>query len=177
MDMDKNQSQLLKMITAIVNIDGFDLSFGDGKYILSNMIAKYSNSGKIFLSEKTKNILEEKGCDTTGEVKYLSKFYGKSSTFYKKHKIQFVVEHVIPCGVLLKMILDSDKTIKTIKNLLDSNKIVMVLKDEDDNLNKLGLSHKTTDDFNIESNIWGRYNKVGIVVTDNYFTNSGSIFR
>ena len=53
----------------------------------------------------------------------------------------------------------------------------MVLKDEDDTLNKIGLSHKTTDDFNIESNIWGRYNKVGIVVTDNYFTNSGSIFR
>ena len=83
MDMDKNQLQLLKMITAIVNIDGFDLSLGDGKYILSNMIAKYSNSGKIFLSEKTKNILEEKDCDTTGEVKYLSKFYGKSSKNFK----------------------------------------------------------------------------------------------
>jgi hypothetical protein len=175
--MNKHQDQLLKMIFSLVNIEGgIDLDFGDSKYLLSNMIAKYGNCGKIFLSEKTKLALEKVGYVTSGEIKYSSNFYGKSSTFYKRNKIQFVVEHVIPCGILLKMILDSDKTIATIKNLLDINKVVMVLKEEDNKINSLGLGDKITEDFTTD-NIWGRYTKSEIVVTENYFINTGSIFR
>ena len=177
MKSEKHKELLLEMIVSLSNIDSLDLNLGDSRYLLSNIIAKYTNCGKIFLSEKTKKLLEEASIKTYGEVKYKSKFYGKKSTYYKTHKVQFIVEHVVPCGVILKLILESDKTKKTIEKILDCNKVVMLLKEEDLLLNQSGYSKKTTDDFEVYSNIWGRYSKSGISVSENYFINTGTIFR
>ena len=52
--MNKNQELLLEMIYRVAGIETLDLSVGDSKYLLSNMIAKYTNSDKIYLSKKTK---------------------------------------------------------------------------------------------------------------------------
>ena len=43
--MNRDQEMLLKSIYSIVNMDGLDLDYGDMKYLLPNMIAKYSNRG------------------------------------------------------------------------------------------------------------------------------------
>lgn len=173
----ENKELLLEMIYRVSSIDNIDLNVGDSKYLLSNMIAKYSNSDKIYLSVKTKELLETKGYKTEGEIKYLSQFYGKTCSFYKKHKVQFVVDHVIPCNVVLSHIMNSNKDKETIRNILDNNKVVMLMKEEDELLHKIGYGKKTCDEFNINNNIWGRYNKANIVVTDNFFINTGSIFR
>jgi hypothetical protein len=53
----------------------------------------------------------------------------------------------------------------------------MLLREENDTLNSLGLSSRVTKDFSIENEIWGRYNRAGILVSDNYFINTGTIFR
>ena len=55
--MNRDQEMLLKSIHSIVNIDGLDLEYGDMKYLLPNMIGKYSNRGKIYLSDSVVNIL------------------------------------------------------------------------------------------------------------------------
>jgi hypothetical protein len=175
--MNKNQELLLEMIYRVAGIETLDLSVGDSKYLLSNMIAKYTNSDKIYLSKKTKDLLESKNIGIFGDVKYQSQFYGKRCSFYKKNKIQFVVDHVIPCNVMLSHILSSDKEKETIKKILDNNRVVMLLKEEDDLLHKLGFGKKTCEEFHIETNIWGRYEKASIEVTENYFVNVGSIFR
>ena len=175
--MNKNKELLLEMIYRTVGIEFLDLSYGDSKYLLSNMIAKYSNSGEIYLSQKVKDILDRYDFPSFGNIKYRSKFYGKTCSFYKKHKIQFVAEHTIPCGILLDLILDSDKTKETIREILDYNKVVMILKEEDLVIQKMGLRDKVCNDFNVKENIWGRYKECGIIVTENYFNNIGPIFR
>ena len=174
--MNKDQEILVKSIHSIVNIDGFDLNYGDMKYILSNMIAKFTNRGKIYLSEKTKNELLLRDFKIGGEIKYKNMFYGKNCKFYKKHKIIFVVDHVIPCGVILKMILESDRTLNKIVEILLLNVVVMLLKDEDNELNKMGYRINVNENFTI-NNIWGRYEDVGIKVTESYFEDIGTIFR
>lgn len=175
--MNKNKELLLEMIYRVSSIKNLDLTVGDSKYLLSNMIAKYTNSDKIYLSKKTKELLESKETTIGGDVKYLSKFYGKTSSFYKKHKIQFVADHVVPCNIMLTHILNSDKEKETIRKILDNNKVVMLLKEEDELLHKIGFGKKVCDQFHIENNIWGRYNKSNIQVTDHYFVNTGPIFR
>lgn len=175
--MNRDQEVLLKSIHSIVNIDGLDLEYGDIKYMLSNMIAKYGNRGKIYISEKVKSVLEEFGVSMNCGVKYKSSFYGKNSRFYKKHKIKFVVDHVIPCNCMLDLIMSSDKSINTIDNILSSNVVVMIMGGENDELDGMGYRSMITEDFNLGNNIWGRYRKCGISVSDNYFIDTGSIFR
>jgi hypothetical protein len=175
--MNKNCELLLEMITRVSNIETLDLKYGDSKYLLSNMIAKYSNSKEIYIGKKVKSLLVEKGYNIGGEVKYLSTFYGRQCTFYKKHKTQIVVDHVIPCGVILQRILESSKEKEVIKNILDKNKIVMILKEEDLLLSNLGFKSSITEDFCLNTNIWGRYNEAGIEVTDDFYINVGPIFR
>lgn len=172
----ENKELLLEMIYRVSSINNIDLNVGDSKYLLSNMIAKYSNSDKIYLSVKTKELLKSKGYKTNGEIKYQSQFYGKTCSFYKKHKVQFVVDHVIPCNVMLNHIMNSDRNKETIKDILDSNKVVMLIKEEDELLLKIGYGKKTCDEFDF-NNIWGRYNKTNIVVTNHFFINTGPIFR
>jgi len=175
--MNRDQEMLLKSIHSIVNIDGLDLEYGDMKYLLSNMIAKYSNRGKIYISEKVKLVLNEFNVPMDCEVKYKSSFYGKSCKFYKKHNIKFIVDHVIPCNCMLDLIMTSDKSINTITNILSSNVVVMILAGENDTLDSMRYRNIITEDFKLEDNIWGRYKKCGIIVSDNYFIDIGSIFR
>jgi len=51
--MNKNCELLLEMITRVSNIETLDLKYGDSKYLLSNMIAKYSNSKEIYIGKKS----------------------------------------------------------------------------------------------------------------------------
>ncbi len=41
----------------------------------------------------------------------------------------------------------------------------------------MGYRSMITEDFDLSNNIWGRYNKCGISVSDNYFIDVGTIFR
>jgi len=175
--MNRDQEMLLKSIYSIVNMDGLDLDYGDMKYLLPNMIAKYSNRGKIYISESVVNILSINDYPINGDIRYKNTFYGKNCKFYKEHNIKFVVDHVIPCSYILNLIMESDKGINTIEDILSSNVVVMLLKEEDDKLNSMGYRSMITEDFKLEDNIWGRYKKCGIIVSDNYFIDIGSIFR
>ena len=175
--MNKHKEHILEMIYRIVGIEFLDLAYGDSKYILSNLIAKFSNSDRIYMSQRVKDILELNNFPTSGEVKYLSQFYGRKCMFYKKHNVQFVAEHIIPCGILLGLIMGSDKSREIIRAILEYNRVVMLLKEEDRLLQKAGLGNRTADDFCIGERIWGRYEQVGINITENYFTNVGPIFR
>lgn len=173
----KNKSQILNMIFAIVNVPDFNISFGDSKYILSNLIAKYSNCGKIRISKRAKEILNEHSILTDREIKYLYNFYGKNCSFYKKYGIQFVIEHVIVCGEILENILRSDKRKTTIKSILDHNFVAMVTKDEDDTIRSLKYHNRMPDGYQLGMDPLGRYDAVGIQLSDSYFINSGKIFR
>ena len=167
--MNRDQEMLLKSIHSIVNIDGLDLEYGDMKYLLPNMIGKYSNRGKIYLSDSVVNILTINGYPINGDIRYKNIFYGKNCKFYKEHRIKFVADHVVPCSYILNLIMESDKGINTIGDILSSNVVVMILKEEDDRLNSMGYRSMITEDFDLSNNIWGRYNKCGISVSDNYF--------
>ena len=110
-------------------------------------------------------------------MNYTTKLYGKNSSLYKKHKIMVVAEHLIPCGVMLSYILESDRELDTIKEILDHNVVTIVLKEEDDAINKNKLRTKVTKDFDIVNNKWGRYEVSNIELSEGYIVNKGSIFR
>jgi hypothetical protein len=175
--MNQNCELLLEMITRVSNIESLDLKYGDSKYLLSNMIAKYSNSKEIYVGQKVKSLLLDKGYTIGGNVAYRATFYGRQCSFYKKHKVQIVADHVIPCGVLLNMILESSKSKNDIREILNYNKVVMILKEEDLKLSGLGFTSVITEDFCLKTNIWGRYTTAGIEVSDDFYLNTGPIFR
>jgi len=175
--MNKDQEQILYNIYQILSSPVFNIEYGDNKYILSNLIAKYSNCGKLYLSQKTKDKMDEVGFIYNEEMNYGTKLYGKDSFLYKKHKIRVVAEHLIPCGVILSLILESDRELGTIKEILDHNVVTIVLKEEDDTINKNKLRSKVTKDFDIVNNKWGRYEVSNIELSEDYIVNKGSIFR
>lgn len=41
----------------------------------------------------------------------------------------------------------------------------------------MGYRSMITEDFDLSNNIWGRYNKCGISVSDNYFIDVDTVFR
>lgn len=175
--MNKDQEQILYNIYQILSSPVFDIDYGDNKYMLSNLIAKYSNCGKLYLSQKTKDKMDEVGFIYNEEMNYGTKLYGKDSFLYNKHKIRVVAEHLIPCGVMLSYILESDRELDTIKEILDHNVVTIVLKEEDDAINKNKLRTKVTKDFDIVNNKWGRYEVSNIELSEGYIVNKGSIFR
>jgi hypothetical protein len=168
----KAKKQLLKMIHACVNIADFDPTIADGKYLLANMIAKFSNIDKIYLSKNTRDILLNAKEEIDCYVKYKSNFYGTRCRFYDKHEQKFVADHAIPCSIQFKKILESDKKLETIEKILSHNKIVMLTEEENKKLNETHKS-KTNDYKNLNS----RYDETGIAVTEHYLLNSGAMFR
>jgi hypothetical protein len=53
----------------------------------------------------------------------------------------------------------------------------MILKEEDLKLSGLGFTSVITEDFCLKTNIWGRYTTAGIEVSDDFYLNTGPIFR
>jgi hypothetical protein len=75
------------------------------------------------------------------------------------------------------MILESSKSKNDIREILNYNKVVMILKEEDLKLSGLGFTSVITEDFCLKTNIWGRYTTAGIEVSDDFYLNTGPIFR
>ena len=175
--MNKNQEQILHTIHQILSSPVFDIELGDNKYLLGNLIAKYSNCGKLYISEKTQNKLNEINFKLDKDINYIKYLYGKKSLLYRKHKIKVVAEHLIPCNIILSLILKSDRTLDKIKEIMDHNVVTIVLEEEDKQINKNKLRTKVTEDFHIITNKWGRYTSSDISVTENYIINTGNIFR
>ena len=175
--MNENQEQILHTIYQILNSPVFNIDLGDNKYILRNLIAKYSNCGKLYISEKTQNKLNKLNFNLNKDINYTKYLYGKKSLLYRKHKIKVVAEHLIPCNVILSLILGSDKTLEKIKEIMDHNVVTIILEEEDKQISKNKLRSKVTEDFHIITNKWGRYTSSDISVTENYVINTGNIFR
>ena len=85
-----------------------------------------------------------------------------------------VYDHAIPINIIIEMLMQSDKKLETIENILNNYVIsVLITDDEDRLLSKSGLRSKLPADCGLDG--WrARYESVGIEITDNEHYTSNS---
>lgn len=162
------------MIYAIVNVEGvFETEYGgDIQYGLKNYIAKYSLANDFYwISESAYKFLSEK--------KILEPF--TRSAIYKmkdlKNKKIFIFEHPIPASYVSSMIVNSDRSLRSIAEILNKTDDVAILtQDEDSEIDKKFKSSMPKN-WEIGQDNLIRYKNTGIKLLSNKVKMSGAVRR
>ncbi len=170
----------MNVIHAIVNVDGvFDTEFGDDiEYGLKNYIAKYSLANEEYwISERAFNILTE--------MEYIEPFRRSSVYKIKDHKKNwgsgfkklFIFEHPIPASYMRSSIIQSDRKIESIKNILCRTDFVAILTQDEDNQIAKDLKSSMPKKWQLGDSPFVRYENTQIKIMERKVKMFGAIKR
>jgi hypothetical protein len=146
---------------------------GDARYLLNNMIAKYTLAASRYaVSERAKELLLQHGVDF--EKTYSRRaFYGRQGG-----DNPFIYEHAVPAGVLRTALLavsGNDQLIKEI--LMGAGPVAVLLRTEDDRLRIAKLRSRMPKEWRVGDNPLARYHAVGIQISNQTLSMKGAICR
>lgn len=163
----KDKLALRHMIKAALQCPEFIEGHGDGKYLFSNMVAKYTLSDNTY--RFTVGALEEflnRGGDVN-KVHTRASLYGKNSPF--------IYEHSIPAKVVRdQLISNPDKVDEILDNV---GEVFITLRTEDEILKNNGFQSSMSEEWNFGDSHYDRYEKSGIEVSDQLLNMKGGIKR
>ncbi len=170
MTINSGQIALSSWITEGLKIPEVRGFHGDARYLLNNMIAKYSlASDKYLLSQKAVTQLKKDGVDLS-DTYYRSHFYGKS--------FPYTYEHAVPAGIVRARLLEIEPTLNAVQQLLKSSgPVAMILRSEDEKLNKNGLRQKMPENWEWGADPLARYQKVEIQIAQEKLNVKGALCR
>lgn len=165
-----DQIALRKWIEAGLAISEVRSLNGDAKYLLNNMIAKYTLSSNVYrLSEKAERYLLDSGYE-------LTKCY-RRNRFYGKNKLT-AYEHAIPATIVRSELLKSSRSEDEVRSLLSrAGPVVIILREEDMQLNKCGLKSKMPNNWRWGDDELARYFTANIKLSDRVIRVEGAIKR
>ena len=172
--MNDLQNIYLNVIHAIINVKGvFDIEYGgDIQYGLKNYRAKYSLANDFYcISENAYKFLSDKN---------IIEPYTRSA-IYKikdlKNKKMFIFEHPIPASYVSSMIINSDRSLKSIAEILSKTDYVAILtQDEDCEINKT-LKSSMPRNWEIGEDNFIRYRNTSIKLLSNKVKMFGAVKR
>jgi len=168
--MNNNQSALLEWIAAGLKINLVREYFGDSRYLLNNMIAKFSLSSDAYLLsvEAQKKMLSE-GVDF--------KLTHKRSSFYGK-KSPFIYEHAVPASIVRDVLLAASPDHRTVMQILvQAGPVVVLLREQDDVLKNKGFRSKMPNGWRWGDDVLSRYRAAGIEISSSKIKMEGKIYR
>ena len=170
MGENSDQKALRLWITAGLGIPEVASLYGDARYLIGNMVAKYTLAADSYkISVAAANRFAQMNVDLTTTWPR-SKFYGTGSPFK--------YEHVIPAAIIRKALLECDGAESTVKEILQQSGFVAVLlRDEDDKLRSAGLNARMPGSWQIGDDPMARYNAVGIEISNLVLRVRGAIVR
>ena len=166
----EDQAALRKWITAGLQISEVRNLYGDAGYLFSNMIAKYTlASSEYQLSEAALNWFNANSVDLS--MAYArSRFYGKNSPL--------MYEHSIPASLIREVLLEVEPTEVDVHSVLQkSGYVVVVMRSEDEELSRHGLSRKMPRGWLFGENPYARYDFAGIKLSRSFLRVKGKIQR
>jgi hypothetical protein len=165
--MNKDKTALRHMIKAALQCPEFIEGHGDGKYLFSNMVAKYTLSDTTY--RFTQGALEEfiqRGGDVN-KVHTRASLYGKNSPF--------IYEHSIPAKVVRDQLIQNPDQVDTI--LDNVGEVFITLRTEDDILRSKGYQSTMSEGWEFGDSHLDRYDTCGIKVSDQLLNMKGAIKR
>jgi hypothetical protein len=178
--LNKLQSIYLNVINAIVNVDGvFDTEFGDDiQYGLKNYIAKYSLANdEYWISERAFNILSEMEYKEPFRRSSIYKIKDHEKKWGNSYKKLFIFEHPIPANYMRSWIIQSDRKIESIKNILCKTDFVAILTQEEDNEIAKDLKSSMPKKWQLGDSPFARYENTQIKIMERKVKMCGAIKR
>ena len=164
-----NQIALREWITQGLNIQEIRNFHGDSKYLLNNMIAKYTSFNDTYnISQKAYDFLCEKEVDLSKEYNR-RKFYGKDKPY--------IYEHSIPSTVKRTELLKSNLSSGSIKNILQAGGVALILREEDQKLKDLNLNSQMPQGWNFNDDYKVRYDAADIILSKHILKVKGAVVR
>lgn len=169
-ELNLDQLTLAKWIHSGICIEEIRGLHGDGGYLLSNMVAKYSlASGSYLLSTGSHELLASMDVDLN-TVHKRSRFHGKKSPF--------IYEHAIPVSIVRDKLLASAGSLESVIELLNlAGPVAMILRDEDNYLNELGLQRRMPTGWEWDNHHLARYCSASIKISAKTIIVSGRLMR
>ena len=134
--MNDLQLKIFTVIKAIIQIDNFDEYYKDHtiRYGVMNYVAKYSLANDKYL-------ITQRCFDHLNKKQFLNNKGLRRGLKSKKNG--FTYEHPIPSNRISKEIINERNDIKMVERILKwSDHIVVLTKEEDDSIKKVGLQSK-----------------------------------
>jgi len=166
------------MIKAALQCPEFIEGYGDGKYLFSNMVAKYTLSDNTY--RFTVGALEEfinRGGDVN-QVYTRGSLYGSTSKKEfkgKANKSIFIYEHSIPAKVVRDQLIQNPDQVDEI--LDNVGEVFITLRTEDEILKNNGYQSSMSEEWNFGDTHYDRYDNSGIEVSDQLLNMKGAIKR
>jgi len=166
----RDQRALRQWLTAGLQIPAVVSLAGDAGYLLNNMVAKYSLAARNYaLSVAASEALLKSGVglDRTYPRR---RFYGRDSPF--------IYEHAIPAGIVRDALLRSDRSERTVGDILSrSGPVAVLLRDEDARIRAAGLARRMPANWSFGDDPLARYQAVGIQLSSEVLHVTGAIVR
>lgn len=165
-----DQIALRRWITSGLQIPEVRSLNGDGGYLFSNMIAKYTLAASTYrISSVALRWFHDNNVDLSVEYAR-SRFYGKGSPL--------MYEHSIPASVIRGILLNAESSEETVQDILyQSGYVVVVMRSEDEALSSCGLARKMPDSWRFGDNPFARYKMAGIELSNAFLKVKGKIQR
>lgn len=170
--MQENQDQiaLRRWIQAGLAIPEVRALHGDAKYILNNMIAKYTLAAAAYML----SVGAERHLLSNGLL--LTKSHRRSKLYGKKHATVF--EHAIPATIVRRQLLETDGSEHEVREILRrAGPVVVLLRTEDQQLREGGLNSRMPPSWTWGGDELARYRETGIVLSDSLLKVDGAIKR
>jgi hypothetical protein len=169
----EDQIALRRWLTAGLCIPEVVNLHGNAKYLLNNMIAKYTLAASTYaLSESAERTLLERGVD-------FKKTYSRG-TFYGKQggRNPFIYEHAVPAGVLRAELLRANGNKHQVKEILQgAGPVAVLLREEDNRLQTAGLRSQMPSGWRLGDDPLARYHTVNIKLSAKSLNMKGAIYR
>ena len=165
--MNKDKIALRYMIKAALECPEFIEGHGDGKYLFSNMVAKFTLADDHYrFTEGALKVFIENGGD-------VNKVYSRSSLYGKKSP--FIYEHAIPARVVRDMIIENpDKVDEILDNV---GEVFITLRTEDEILRKNGYQSNMSEGWEFGDSHTDRYDECNIKISNTVLEMKGAIKR
>ena len=165
--MNRHQQALKHMIIAALQCVDFLTGYGDGNYIFSNMVAKYTlSTDKYRFTEAALQHFIANGGDVN-KVHSRSSLYGKKSPY--------MYEHAIPASVTREALKSNPENVDFI--LENCGEVIIALRTEDDILTNNGLQKCMSEGWKFGDDTHARYTQCGIALSNTYLNMKGAIMR
>ena len=168
--MNPDQAALHEWIVAGLRIRLVREYFGDARYLLNNMIAKFSlSSDEYLMSEDAHARMIKEGVDFQLTHKR-SAFYGKKSPY--------LYEHAVPASIVRDVLLNSSSDNETVLRVLSqAGPVVVILREQDDELKSKGFRSKMPMGWRWGDDVLSRYKSAGITISNKRIKVEGKICR
>ena len=140
---------------------------GDGKYMFSNAVAKYTLSDNTYrFTVGALEVFINNGGDVN-KVHTRASLYGKKSPF--------IYEHSIPAKVVRDQLIQNPENVDEI--LDNVGEVFITLREEDEILKNNGFQSSMSEEWTFGDSHFDRYDNSGIEVSDQLLNMKGAIKR